>query len=179
MRGRALVAIDSIIDSHGYMLALRGDAEAAGASFAFHAPPPARTARGRCTDARHRRIRPDVAVMPFADQRRRPQRTGAGARDRRHAARENSASLFRQGQLFPLVRARTPFTRLDLSRACRGRLGIHLTLDLAGQGRFGPDVERLDTKDGLAARLRRRRRTRRRNSTPQSAATGQRYLMAH
>ena len=36
-----------IIDSHSYMLSLRGDAEAAGAAFAFHTPLAARQGGGR------------------------------------------------------------------------------------------------------------------------------------
>src|SRR5688572_9439917 len=36
--GALLSPSTGIIDSHAYMLALRGDAESAGASFAFHAP---------------------------------------------------------------------------------------------------------------------------------------------
>lgn len=36
LRRRAAVASTGIIDSHAYMLALQGDAEAAGAAFAFH-----------------------------------------------------------------------------------------------------------------------------------------------
>jgi L-2-hydroxyglutarate oxidase LhgO len=36
---------------------------------------------------------------------------------------------------------RSPFTRLIYPIPTPGGLGVHLTLDLAGQGRFGPDVE--------------------------------------
>ena len=42
---------------------------------------------------------------------------------------------------------RSPFSRLIYPIPVRGGLGTHLTFDLAGQMRFGPDVEWLDTKD--------------------------------
>ena len=40
---------------------------------------------------------------------------------------------------------RTPFFRLIYPMPATGGLGIHLTLDLAGQARFGPDVEWVET----------------------------------
>jgi len=40
--------------------------------------------------------------------------------------------------------ARAPFSRLIYPVPEPGGLGVHLTLDLAGQARFGPDVEWLD-----------------------------------
>lgn len=39
---------------------------------------------------------------------------------------------------------KVPFTRLIYPVPIKGGLGTHLTLDLAGQARFGPDVEWLD-----------------------------------
>ena len=36
---------------------------------------------------------------------------------------------------------RAPFSRLVYPIPAQGALGVHLTLDLAGQARFGPDVE--------------------------------------
>jgi L-2-hydroxyglutarate oxidase LhgO len=41
----------------------------------------------------------------------------------------------------------TPFSRLIYPVPEPGGLGVHLTLDLAGQARFGPDVEWIDTPD--------------------------------
>ena len=40
--------------------------------------------------------------------------------------------------------ARTPFSRLIYPVPVPGGLGVHLTLDMAGQARFGPDVEWID-----------------------------------
>jgi L-2-hydroxyglutarate oxidase LhgO len=43
--------------------------------------------------------------------------------------------------------ARAPFSRLIYPVPEPGGLGVHLTLDMAGQARFGPDVEWVDTID--------------------------------
>ena len=45
------------------------------------------------------------------------------------------------------VAARAPFTRLIYPVPEPGGLGVHLTLDLAGQARFGPDVEWIDREN--------------------------------
>ena len=47
---------------------------------------------------------------------------------------------------FSLAR-RAPFSRLIYPMPAGGGLGVHLTLDLGGQARFGPDVEWLDHVD--------------------------------
>lgn len=42
---------------------------------------------------------------------------------------------------------KVPFSRLIYPLPITGGLGVHLTLDIAGQARFGPDVEWVDTRD--------------------------------
>jgi L-2-hydroxyglutarate oxidase LhgO len=49
-----------------------------------------------------------------------------------------------KGSYFSLT-GRAPFSRLVYPMPERGGLGVHLTLDLAGQARFGPDVEWVDS----------------------------------
>ena len=51
-----------------------------------------------------------------------------------------------KGNYFSLA-GRSPFSRLIYPMPEPGGLGVHLTLDLAGQARFGPDVEWLDHVD--------------------------------
>jgi L-2-hydroxyglutarate oxidase LhgO len=48
-----------------------------------------------------------------------------------------------KGNYFTLS-ARAPFSRLIYPVAKHATLGVHLTLDLGGQARFGPDIEWLD-----------------------------------
>jgi L-2-hydroxyglutarate oxidase LhgO len=49
-------------------------------------------------------------------------------------------SFFAKGSYYSLS-TKAPFTHLIYPVPVAGGLGIHLTLDLAGQARFGPDVE--------------------------------------
>lgn len=55
------------------------------------------------------------------------------------------APHFAKGNYFSLS-GRSPFARLVYPVPVPGGLGVHITLDLAGQARFGPDVEWLDVK---------------------------------
>ena len=67
---------------------------------------------------------------------------------------------FAKGNYFALA-GRSPFTHLVYPVPEPGGLGVHLTLDLAGQARFGPDVEWLDVEVAGRHRLRRRSGARR------------------
>jgi L-2-hydroxyglutarate oxidase LhgO len=49
--------------------------------------------------------------------------------------------IFAKGSHFTLSGAKAPFRHLIYPVPEPGGLGIHLALDLAGQARFGPDVE--------------------------------------
>ena len=51
-----------------------------------------------------------------------------------------------KGSYFGLA-ARVPFSRLIYPVPERDGLGVHLTLDMAGQGRFGPDTEWVEGLD--------------------------------
>jgi L-2-hydroxyglutarate oxidase LhgO len=53
---------------------------------------------------------------------------------------------YAKGNYFALAR-RAPFSRLIYPVPEKDGLGVHLTLDLGGQARFGPDVEWIDTPD--------------------------------
>jgi L-2-hydroxyglutarate oxidase LhgO len=55
-------------------------------------------------------------------------------------------AYFCRGVYFTLS-GRTPFRRLIYPVPVPGGLGVHITLDLAGQARFGPDVEWIEGVD--------------------------------
>jgi L-2-hydroxyglutarate oxidase LhgO len=135
-----------ILDSHGFMLALQGDAEDRGGAVAFRSP----VLGGR--------VGRDGIELEVG-----------GSEPMRLRARTvvNSAGLFapdlaRSMEGFPPDRVppshyckgnyfslsgRSPFTRLIYPAPEAAGLGVHLTLDLAGQARFGPDVEWIDRID--------------------------------
>ena len=61
-------------------------------------------------------------------------------------------SFFARGCYFSLTGVdRPPFSHLIYPIPEEGGLGVHVTLDLGGQVRFGPDVEWLDTADTAKA----------------------------
>jgi L-2-hydroxyglutarate oxidase LhgO len=53
---------------------------------------------------------------------------------------------YAKGNYFTL-QGRSPFSRLIYPVPVPGGLGVHLTIDLGGQARFGPDVEWIDSLD--------------------------------
>lgn len=132
-----------IIDSHGLMLAYQGDAESKGAMIAFKSP----LVAGRVTDG-------GIALSI------------GGEHPTNLLAKSvvNSAGLFAQvvagaiegldpstipprhfakGNYFSCSE-RSPFSHLIYPAPEAAGLGVHLTLDLGGQAKFGPDVEWVD-----------------------------------
>ena len=135
-----------IVDSHGFMLALRGDAEDAGAMLAFHAP----LLRGRCLDDGFELETGGDAPMQLRC-RLLVNAAGLGATAVARAICGMPLQLIppaylAKGNYFS-CNARAPFSHLIYPVPEPGGLGVHLTLDLAGQARFGPDVEWIDTID--------------------------------
>jgi L-2-hydroxyglutarate oxidase LhgO len=135
-----------IIDSHAYMLALRGDAEDAGAACAFHAP----LLRAKASAGR---IELDVGgdTPSSLECRMLVNAAGLGAPAVARSIEGMPIELippayFAKGNYFSCT-ARAPFSRLIYPVPEPGGLGVHLTLDLAGQARFGPDVEWVETID--------------------------------
>jgi L-2-hydroxyglutarate oxidase LhgO len=135
-----------IIDSHAFMLALRGDAEDAGAAFAFHAP----LLRARAFADRieldaggSAPISLECGLLVNAAGLTAP--AVARSIDGMPIGLIPSAYLAK-GNYFSCS-ARAPFSRLIYPVPEPGGLGVHLTLDMAGQARFGPDVEWVDTID--------------------------------
>lgn len=135
-----------ILDSHGFMLAMRGDAEDHGAAIAFNTP------------FLSAKIEDDGIVISAG---------GAEPTTLKTAALINCAGLqaskvaraivglehalvpetrYAKGNYFALT-GRSPFRRLIYPAPHSHGLGVHLTFDLAGQVRFGPDVEWIEEID--------------------------------
>ncbi|MEM0945422.1 MAG: NAD(P)/FAD-dependent oxidoreductase [Pseudomonadota bacterium] len=130
-----------IVDSHALMLSLLGEAEDRGAMLALNTPveairlgTPFEISTGGETPLR---ISADEVVLA----------AGHGT-----AALTSAMGLpapqtwLAKGNYFTLA-GRAPFRHLIYPAPVAGGLGIHLTLDLAGQARFGPDVEWVDKMD--------------------------------
>ena len=132
-----------IVDSHGVMLALRGEAESRGASLAVKSP----VIGGRPTDA-GTLIRVGGADPMTLLARSVVVSAGLGAPAL--AAGLGLAGVppayLCKGNYFGLT-GKTPFSRLVYPVPVAAGLGVHFTLDLAGRGRFGPDVEWIEGED--------------------------------
>jgi L-2-hydroxyglutarate oxidase LhgO len=136
-----------IIDSHGLMLAYLGEAEDHGAMLA------------RCSRVRRITSVPggfrllaeaqgegiEIGCQEIVNS------AGLGAQEVARVI-EGLESAFvpplflAKGNYFALG-VRCPFSRLIYPIPNEAGLGVHLTIDLAGQGRFGPDVEWIESID--------------------------------
>ncbi|MBV9965645.1 MAG: FAD-dependent oxidoreductase, partial [Alphaproteobacteria bacterium] len=135
-----------IIDSHGLMLAYQGEAEEADAFVAFRTPVLGGEVRGDGFELSVGGDEPTAIRCRYLIN-------AAGlyapavARSIEGIPRENiPPDYFCRGVYFTLS-GKTPFHRLIYPVPVPGGLGVHITLDLGGAARFGPDVEWIDTVD--------------------------------
>ena len=135
-----------IIDSHAYMLALRGDAEGAGAAFAFHAPLLHAQVTGDGIEVEVGGDAPmTLACSLLVNAAGLAAPAMARSIDGMPADRVPTA-YYAKGNYFSCG-VRSPFSHLIYPVPEPGGLGVHLTLDMAGQARFGPDVEWIEDID--------------------------------
>jgi L-2-hydroxyglutarate oxidase LhgO len=135
-----------IVDSHGLMRALRQDAEAAGAMVALCSP----VLGGAAADGA---IELEVGGASAMRLRAAHVFNCAGLQAVAVATSVRGVRLeamprlhLAKGNYFTLA-GPAPFSRLVYPVPEAAGLGVHLTLDLAGQARFGPDVEWVDRID--------------------------------
>jgi len=130
-----------IVDSHALMLAYQGDAESAGAMLALKSPLERAAVRGdgfelRVAGADPIRCRLLVNSAGLTAP-------SVARRIEGYPAALAPGEFYAKGNYYSLAR-RAPFSRLIYPVPEPGGLGVHITLDLAGQARFGPDVEWID-----------------------------------
>lgn len=132
--------VSGIFDSHAYFLALQGDLESSGGHVVLSAPVAGGEAAGG-------RIRLRVGGEMPADLTARWVINAAGHRAVEMAGRidgPHQATLptprFVKGSYFT-VSGKTPFSRLIYPMPTEASLGLHLTIDLGGRGKLGPDAE--------------------------------------
>lgn len=129
-----------IVDSHALMLALQGDFEAAGGMIAFHAPVEsiARSGTGwnvHVGGAEPTGISVDAVVNAAGLGAQALARSTEG-----YPSRRVPPLVLAKGNYFGCL-GKPAFSRLIYPAPVDGGLGTHVTLDLAGRMRFGPDVE--------------------------------------
>ena len=135
-----------IIDSHAFMLSLQGDAENAGAVFVFHTP----VLSGRVANSGieietggAEPMRLSCRTLINSGGLHAPKLAGA---IQGMPAQQVPGGWYAKGNYFSLT-GKNPFGRLIYPVPVPGGLGTHLTIDLGGQARFGPDVEWVDSLD--------------------------------
>jgi len=135
-----------IIDSHGLMLALQGDVEACGGSLALHSP----LLSARCIDQGFELHVGGSEPMTLSC-RELINCAGLSApevasRIAGLPAQHVPPARLCKGSYFSFS-GRAPFRHLVYPAPESAGLGVHMTLDLGGQARFGPDVEWVDAQD--------------------------------
>jgi L-2-hydroxyglutarate oxidase LhgO len=138
-----------ILDSHAFMLALRGDLEQAGGSVAVLSRFQSAVVDRGSLRLRCRAGSEDVEIGARAVV------NAAGL----HATQVARAMPGLQPEAIPVARyakgnyftyaGSSPFSHLVYPLPESGGLGVHATLDLTGRVRFGPDVEWLDAQAAI------------------------------
>ncbi len=135
-----------IVDSHALMLSLQGDIENAGGGVVLN------TAVDQliCAQAAIEVIAADGTVLAANTVV-----NAAGlhapllaSRIKGLDARHVPPTFWAKGNYFTLA-GKSPFSRLIYPVPQAAGLGVHLTIDLGGQAKFGPDVEWVESPDDL------------------------------
>ncbi len=134
-----------IVDTHGLMLSLLGEAEDRGASLARQSP----VRRGSIADDGRITLEIGGDAPMLLTTRILVNAAGLGAQAMAHALQgyptEKIPPLhYAKGNYF-MLSGRSPFRHLIYPMPEAAGLGVHLTLDLGGGARFGPDVEWVDS----------------------------------
>lgn len=136
--------LTGIIDTHAYLLALQGDAEAHGAKVICRATVTSGERLGgqwRLWVDSPERFALDCDLVINCAGLFAP---ALAAKFLDYPSQRIPDAWFAKGNYFN-CRARSPFSRLIYPLPDAVGLGIHLILDMAGQVRFGPDVELVET----------------------------------
>jgi len=136
-----------IIDSHRFMLALRGDLEDRGGMVAFASlierlkPAPGGGWDAALAGSEPQWLGFDAVVNCAGLGAQRLARATEG-----YPAERVPRLVLAKGNYFAFA-GRPVFSRLIYPVPVPGGLGVHVTLDLAGRMRFGPDVEWIERED--------------------------------
>lgn len=145
--GALLSPSTGIVDSHALMLSLLGDFENAGGVLALNCT----LRQVQQAQEAMKLIANDGTAITCSCL---VNAAGLNAPTLAHSILGLDAShvptaYFAKGNYFSLA-GRSPFSRLIYPVPEEAGLGVHLTLDLGGQARFGPDVQWVESPDDLA-----------------------------
>ena len=145
-----LSASTGIVDSHGFMLSLLGGFEDAGGMIAYHSPLISAKPIGQGAEGG---FELDIGGPDGMKLQTKLLINCAGMSAPAVAQKiegiekgQIPKAYFAKGNYFSLS-GRSPFSHLIYPIPEAGGLGVHLTLDMAGQAKFGPDVEWLDIEN--------------------------------
>jgi L-2-hydroxyglutarate oxidase LhgO len=146
---RCVAALSSpttgIVDSHGFMLALQGDLEKAGGMVALGSKVDS-AVLGRGGEDHVLRLADGTELAAgIVVNSASLHACALGRRFEGLAPQHVPREHFAKGNYYSLA-GRSPFTRLIYPAPADAWLGVHLTLDLGGQAKFGPDLEWLDVR---------------------------------
>jgi L-2-hydroxyglutarate oxidase LhgO len=138
-----------IVDSHAFMLSLQGEAEANGAMIAFLSPVVGGEVGAGGIElevggAQAMRLKARVVVNSAGNDA--PPVAGSL---RGFPTQAVPRRYFCKGNYFTLTGVKAPFTRLIYPAPEKAGLGVHVTIDMGGQAKFGPDVEWVDDPKNL------------------------------
>jgi len=133
-----------IIDSHALMLAYLGDAENAGAMLALKSRLEKAVVRANGIELHVAGAEPVLASKVVNSAGLTAPAVARGIEG--YPAHKAPRQLYAKGNYYSLSR-RAPFSRLIYPVPEPGGLGVHITLDLGGRARFGPDVEWVEKID--------------------------------
>ncbi len=135
-----------IIDSHGLMLSLLGDAERHGAALAPQTPLIGGVASDHGIRLQTGGSEPAELLASYVVNAAGLSAPAVAAAIEGMPPQCVPTAYLAKGSYFALT-GKAPFSRLVYPVPEPGGLGVHLTLDLAGQARFGPDVEWIERID--------------------------------
>ena len=142
-----LSSTTGIVDSHAYMLSLLGGFEDAGGMVAYHSPLISATPMGQSAQGGFELNIGGPDGMKLQTQlliNCAGMSAPAVAQKIEGLAKDQiPKAYFAKGNYFSLS-GKSPFTHLIYPIPEPGGLGVHLTLDMGGQAKFGPDVQWLD-----------------------------------
>jgi L-2-hydroxyglutarate oxidase LhgO len=136
-----------IVDSHALVLALQGDIENAAGIVVLNSP---------LAYAEYAHSAIDLVAVDGTHLQAKTVVNAAGLQApalarcfKGLAPRHVPGAWFAKGSYFTLA-GRAPFSHLIYPVPQAAGLGVHLTLDLGGQAKFGPDVQWVNSPDDLA-----------------------------